>query len=179
LNRPRRHRPARRGAAAAVAVAALAACSASSASGPAHVDADGYKATFVTAATREVQRQRVDGRAVTITTYLASKGRETDAIADSELASVPSPQALPARLAGAVAGSARSTGGTVLSYRLLTWLGYRAEDAVIATTDRLVRERVVISGRRIYVIEGISSAAAPSFAGYEALLAGFRLTAGG
>ncbi|HLH46365.1 MAG TPA: hypothetical protein VKV25_04335 [Acidimicrobiales bacterium] len=140
--------------------------------GPTTVRADGYTATFASTVSRSQNVQHVGGRPVAVTTWVAARGKETDAVVTADERSA-APAAT--RLTDAVLGSVRDLGGSLLSRRRLRWQGFPAEDAIITTTDELVRERIVLAGPRLYVLEGISKAAKPAFPGYERLLRTFRL----
>jgi hypothetical protein len=145
------------------------------------VNADGFQVVLPGRVSRLTSTEQVDGRRVAVTTWVAARGPETDAVSSAPLVG-PTPTTgrvalrdLERRLDSAVLGSVEAVRGQLLSERHLTWLGEPAVDAVITTTDRLIRERVLAADGRLEVIEGLSGAPDPTFRSYLAVLSSFRL----
>ncbi|MHB1534053.1 MAG: hypothetical protein ACYC1D_05475 [Acidimicrobiales bacterium] len=174
---PSRRRMTRRGtlptAAALVLGAALGACGAK----PTTVtEADAhFRATFPANPTRQAKTDGTARAQVTVISYSATAGGETDVVGFSTLpATAPSGPQPTRALDNAITGAASGVGGSVSGRRLLTYRGRPAEQAVIHSRHATLHERVVAFGSDLYVIEGITKSPTAPVPGYQRLLATFQ-----
>ena len=134
----------------------------------------GFSAVFPTTPQRSTQNTTQTGVSLTMTLYLATTNDEQVAVGYAQLPLAPQGSAIQAGLDGAVDGSAKNTGGTIVSRSNTTFLGQPAEDAVVQAQGAVAHERIVFIGSKLYVLEGITRSLDAKHPHYDTLLATFK-----
>ncbi|MDQ1394157.1 MAG: hypothetical protein QOF30_3134 [Acidimicrobiaceae bacterium] len=133
-----------------------------------------FSAVFPVTPTRESTPISAAGLSLETILYTAVTTDEELSVAYVPFPAAPAADRVQAALDNSIDQGAAGAKGTVDSRSRITYLGAPAEDAVITSPGHVIHVRVVLFGRKFYVLQGITYSADAPHPQYDELLATFH-----
>ena len=134
----------------------------------------GFSAVFPGTPTRNSTPIAAAGLNLQAILYTSVTANEELSVAYIAFPAAPAASTTQSALDNSVDQGALSANGTVTSRSRITYLGSPAEDAIINSPGHVIHVRVVIIGRKFFVLQGITYAADAPHPQYDELLATFH-----